>query len=92
MSPVGVNSDIIEDGRNGFLASTTDEWVDKLSLLIDNADLRRKMGIEARRTVEERYSVNIWKERYLRHFQHLLQLPLSNDHVRPEENRAHAHP
>lgn len=92
MSPVGVNSDIIEDGRNGFLASTTDEWVDKLSLLIDNSDLRRKMGIEARRTVEERYSVNIWKERYLRHFQHLLQLPLSNDHVRPEENRAHAHP
>lgn len=92
MSPVGVNKEIIQDGLNGFLASTTEEWVEKLSLLIDNADLRRRMGLEARRTVEEHYSVNAWKERYLRHFQQLLQLPLSTDHVRPEENRAHAHP
>lgn len=72
MSPVGVNSDIITDGENGMLADTTDEWVEKLSLLVDDADLRKKLGKAGRQTVEEYYSVNAWKEKYLEHFNSLL--------------------
>jgi len=56
-SPVGVNSDIIEDGVNGFLAASEKEWVDKLSLLIENPQLRRSLGQNGRITVESRYSV-----------------------------------
>ena len=41
-SPVGVTTDIIEDGVNGFLATTVDEWVDKLARLVESADLRRE--------------------------------------------------
>ena len=89
MSPVGVNSEIITDGDNGFLAGTTDEWVAKLTRLIEDADLRKRMGERARRTVEERYSVNAWKNKYLEHFQRLLDQP-KTDHVRPEEDRANA--
>src|SRR4026208_403726 len=33
-SPVGVNTDIIQDDRNGFIAATEDEWIDKLGRLL----------------------------------------------------------
>src|SRR5258705_12517965 len=57
MSPVGVNTEIIEDGVNGFLASGTNEWVNKLSRLIESEQLRRQLGIASCKTVEDKYSV-----------------------------------
>jgi glycosyltransferase involved in cell wall biosynthesis len=69
MSPVGVNSDIIQDGENGFLASSTDEWVEKLSILIEDAALRKKMGKAGRKTVEKDFSVEANKEKWLNVFQ-----------------------
>lgn len=56
ISPVGVNVEIIEDGRNGFMADTEKEWVEKLSLLLSNRELRERFGSEGRKTVEERYA------------------------------------
>ena len=73
MSPVGVNSEIILDGINGFLAENETEWVEKISLLIENPELRKKIGVEARKTVEEKYSVNSQKDRYLDLFKSLLE-------------------
>ena len=64
MSPVGVNSKIIEDGQNGLLASSEDEWVDKLTQLVESAELRRQLGAEARKTVEERYSLRVHAPRF----------------------------
>ncbi len=58
-SPVGMNNEIITDGVNGFLAAGEDQWVEKLALLIEDPGLRKRMGIEARKTVEERYSVKV---------------------------------
>lgn len=55
-SNVGANKEIIVDGVNGFCASSDDEWVEKLSLLIENPELRQKIGIAARKTAEEHYS------------------------------------
>ncbi len=57
MSPVGVNTDIIEHGVNGFLASTDSEWIDCLSQLIESVELRQRLGEAARKTIDERYSV-----------------------------------
>lgn len=75
LSRVGVNSTIVQDGKNGFLASTDEEWKEKLSKLIADADLRRRLGLAARRTVEEKYSVIAWRDRYLALFNELTHKP-----------------
>lgn len=72
MSAVGVNTQIIQDGENGFLASSDEEWVEKLSRLIDSFELRKKMGALARKTVEQHYSHESQKNNYLRYFNELL--------------------
>lgn len=71
MSPVGVNKDIIDDGVNGFLASTDEEWVEKLTLLIEHQELRQKIGKAGRKTVEEKYSVKANQEKWLHVFESL---------------------
>ena len=59
VSPVGVNTEIVRQGHDGFLASTPEEWVDRLHDLLTNESLRTRLGREARRTVEERYSARV---------------------------------
>lgn len=56
-SPVGVNTEIIQDGVNGFLAGTEEEWVEKLALLLKDPELRVRIGLAGRKTVEENYSL-----------------------------------
>lgn len=62
MSPVGVNTEIVTHGENGFLARTDDEWVEVLSRLIDDAALRQRVGAAGRETVVQRYSIARWQE------------------------------
>ena len=58
-------SEAIEDGADGFLAGTTDEWVAKIEKLIENADLRKKMGQKAREKILRDYTtVNGHNEEY----------------------------
>jgi glycosyltransferase involved in cell wall biosynthesis len=55
-SPVGVNTDIIQDGVNGLIADTEDEWVAKMTTLIRSVRLREQLGESGRVTVEQKYS------------------------------------
>ncbi len=68
LSNVGVNPSIIQHGKNGFLANNDDEWIDIISQLIENHDLRNNIGIEARMTIENTYSVNANKQKFLNLF------------------------
>ena len=65
MSSVGMNSEIIESGVNGFLADTEKEWFVVLSKLIEDENLRKLIGLAGRKTVEEKYSMNSQKDKYL---------------------------
>ena len=56
-SPVCSSTEIVQDGMNGFLASTKAEWEEKLSRLIENESLRESLGQAGRKTVKESYSV-----------------------------------
>lgn len=54
-SPVGVNSEIVEPGRNGFLASSHSEWAAALAAFGSSTELRAHLGARARTTVEAKY-------------------------------------
>ncbi len=61
-SPVGVNSEYVRDGVTGFLASTAEEWIERTSRLIEDAQLRAEMGANALREVE-RFDVDVIGDR-----------------------------
>lgn len=71
MSPVGVNTEIIQHGENGFLPASEDDWFNQISLLIENETLRKKLGDEARQTVENLYSKEANSSIYLHWFKTL---------------------
>ena len=56
---VGVNTEIIKDGVNGFLASTEKEWDERIDRLLGDAGLRAHLGAAGRKTIEERYSLHV---------------------------------
>jgi glycosyltransferase involved in cell wall biosynthesis len=68
MSPVGVNTEIIIHGENGFLAKSENDWINYLSQLIESPELRVKMGKAGRETVLKNYSVEANRESYLKAF------------------------
>ena len=59
-SPVGVIADLIQDGVNGFLADSQQEWIQKLTALLDDPALRQRMGKLARQTIAECCAAEPW--------------------------------
>jgi glycosyltransferase involved in cell wall biosynthesis len=72
-SPVGVNSEIIRDGESGLLASTDDEWVEKLSGLLRSPGERARLGRAGRATVEARYSAAVQAPRVYEIFESVVR-------------------
>ncbi len=58
-SPVGVNRQIIKHGLNGWLASTPEEWLSVLRLLLNDAGRRAVVLPAARHLVEVQYSIQV---------------------------------
>ncbi len=58
-SPVGVNSVIVRHGIEGFLASSTEQWIEALQTLVDDAALQQQMGQAGRARVEAEYSLQV---------------------------------
>ena len=75
VSPVGVNTEIVESGVNGIVARTTEEWVAALTSLIESIELRRRLGKAGRQTVVKSYSFDSQKDRYLGFFEALCGSP-----------------
>jgi glycosyltransferase involved in cell wall biosynthesis len=56
-SPVGVNSEIVQEGHTGYLATSTEKWCQSLQRLIDDRAARVEMGRAGRAWIKRRYSV-----------------------------------
>ncbi|BBC73976.1 conserved hypothetical protein [Altererythrobacter sp. B11] len=57
-SPVGVNSQIVRHGINGFLASSECEWEHYLTRLLSDSTLRERMGEAGRIMVAKEFSLD----------------------------------
>jgi len=62
-TPVGINRDLVKDGENGFWARDDREWIEKLSILIEDLDLRKEMGLRGRERVKSGYSLGECRKR-----------------------------
>lgn len=58
-SSTGEANNIIEDGVNGFLVKTKEEFIEKAEELIEDTNLRKQMGKRAQETIEENYSLKV---------------------------------
>lgn len=57
VSPVGMNTEVVDDGVNGFICQTPQDWYNKLESTINNAGLRASLGEAARQKIEKAYAV-----------------------------------
>jgi glycosyltransferase involved in cell wall biosynthesis len=65
-SPVGMASDVVQHGKNGFLADTPEEWHSALESLINDRGLWMRMSSCARQSVEENFTIQTWGDRFRR--------------------------
>lgn len=56
VSPVGVNRQVVRHGETGFHAQTTAQWVEALSHLLTDSDLRQRLGMNGRQWVSQAYA------------------------------------
>ena len=64
-SPVGVNSEIVESGKNGFLAKSKADWIHALNTLRNDKELRQRMGDAGRKKIEEQYCLQVTAPKFV---------------------------
>jgi hypothetical protein len=74
-SDVGVNNAIISHAENGFLARTEEDWVDALTRLIRDAELRKTFGLRGRELIESRYSLENFAQGYVKLLREVTRIP-----------------
>ena len=65
-SPIGVNAKIVEHGVNGFLVETIEQWEEALTILLQDPDLRHRMGQAGRKKVQQQYCVQVMGPRLVK--------------------------
>jgi glycosyltransferase involved in cell wall biosynthesis len=69
VSPVGVNSEIVEHGVNGFICTTDEDWLHYIRILLQDEKLRTAMGKKAREKIIAKYSVDSNRKNFLALFE-----------------------
>jgi len=77
-SPVGVNAEYVREGITGFCASDTQQWIDRLSQLIEDAALRKQMA-QAGGAFVENFDINVIGQRLCELVYKYLKTPPSKE-------------
>jgi glycosyltransferase involved in cell wall biosynthesis len=72
---VGTTALIIRDGANGLLVRTEGEWLDALERLIDDPQLRRRLGRQARLDAVANYSTEAIAAEYRKVLEEVMREP-----------------
>lgn len=67
-SPVGMNTEIVDEGINGFLCTTEKEWYDSFYYLLSDVNNRERMRSSARDKIIQNYSVISNQQNFLNLF------------------------
>ena len=62
---IGANSDIIINGKTGFLCNSDKEWIQNFKLLMEDKKLRKKLGSNGAIRVRKLYSLDSTRETFL---------------------------
>ena len=71
VTAAGMNREVLGLGEVGLSAGCEQEWVDAFATLLEDADLRRRMGDAGRAVVEQHFSLDKLAEQYAAAFQSL---------------------
>ena len=82
-SPVGANREIVEENRNGFLAASAREWFEKLEVLVEDADLRKRLGESGRARVAAQYTLEHGLSKWLE----ILETGSRRNEEQPQQSR-----
>lgn len=70
----GTNYRVIENGVDGLLVDNTDkEWVNAIIKLIDDVELRKRIGLKGREKVVKEFSIRANEGKYLAAFKQVFQ-------------------
>lgn len=64
-SDVGMNKEVTIDGQTGYLAESEKEWKRRILELKNNPELRRELGRNARKLVEEKYCIQVTARKWI---------------------------
>ena len=69
-----INKNVVINNKTGFLVNSKKKWIEKISLLIENKKLRRKMSKNSVIHVSNKFSVSSNKHKYLDIINNLIKI------------------
>jgi len=88
---IGAHPEISSDGKTGFVVKNKKEFIEKLEILVNNPELRKEMGAEARE-YSKRFSWENSVKQYHQIIKKMLNLKNSDITAKPSIDRHKPHP
>ena len=71
VSPVGMNQQVVSHEKDGFLAKDNNDWFNYLKQLLENKELRIKMGNFSQKKIIDNYNIKNWSKELIKTYREL---------------------